>query len=227
LFAKILRALSEDSTIGMAGAACAIPPHANPFQQRAMRQIPRRHFPVQPSHLDSDMVQHPCMAMPRDLFLAIGGEDEQIIRGLDPVLRKKVRDAGRRVVIVADTYVYHLLPGKLSKLLKMYFRNGRGSAFAAHHHPEKVLELTDGLDGGNFTEHRSLPYRAMRRACNLVKAIAKAEYIRLLVDCAYIAGYLCERLLGSYPASTTVAAITTETEEHNGCAIHRHRVTLA
>ncbi|MCK5845757.1 MAG: glycosyltransferase, partial [Victivallales bacterium] len=124
LFRKLVDALNAVPTIGIAGASCAIPDSASAFQKRAMREIPRRFFPVQKNTVDSDMVQHPCLLMPRELFLEIGGEDEELIRGLDPVLRKKVRDAGKRVAIIADTWVYHLIPDGLWKVVKMYYRNG-------------------------------------------------------------------------------------------------------
>lgn len=225
LFAKILRAMEQDGTIGMGGAACEIPDSATSFQRQAMRQIPRRHFPVTHEHLDSDMVQHPCLVMPRALFLAIGGEDEVIIRGLDPVLRKKVRDAGRRVVIIADTYVYHLLPGSLGQLARMYFRNGRGSAFARRHHPEKVLELTDGHDRGKFVERRSLGYRALRRMANFLRAMIMLQFIRVTVDAAYTLGYVAESLFKTYDAQTgTIARIDTEVLHDGGIDTYWHRV---
>jgi glycosyltransferase involved in cell wall biosynthesis len=224
LFAKIIRAMEADGTIGMGGAACEIPVSATPFQQQAMRQIPRRHFPVTREHVDSDMVQHPCLMMPRALFTAIGGEDESIIRGLDPVLRKKVRDAGRRVVVIADTYVYHLLPGSLRKLARMYFRNGRGSAFARRHHPERILELTDGHDRGKFVEKRSLGYRACRRMYHFLRALVGLRFIRVVVDAAYMLGFTYESLFRSYQAQAkTIVRMDTETRHDGGMVTYWHR----
>jgi len=224
LFAKILRAMEQDSTIGMGGAACEIPASATPFQQQAMRQIPRRYFPMTREHVDSDMVQHPCLMMPRALFTTIGGEDESIIRGLDPVLRKKVRDAGRRVVVIADTYVYHLLPGSLGKLARMYFRNGRGSAFAWRHHPEKILELTDGHDRGRFIERRSLGYRTFRRLYLFMWALVTLQFIRVVVDAAYMLGFTCESLFRSYNAQArTFVRIETEIRHEGKTDIYWHR----
>lgn len=224
LFAKILRAMEGDGTIGMGGAACEIPAFATPFQQQAMRQIPRRFFPMARENVDSDMVQHPCLVMPRSLFMTIGGEDESIIRGLDPVLRKKVRDAGRRVVVIADTYVYHMLPGSLGKLAQMYFRNGRGSAFARRHHPERILELTDGHDRGTFVERRSLGYRAFRRMYYFLCAMATLQFIRVVVDAAYILGFSYESLFRSYKAQAkAVVRIDTERRSDGGIDTYWHR----
>ena len=193
LFKKLISAISEDQSLGMIGAACEIPEWASSFQKRAMLQIPRRWFQTQEKTVDSDMVQHPCLMMRKSLFEQIGGEDEELIRGLDPVLRKKVRDAGKRVVIVANTWVYHLLPDRFWSLMKMYFRNGRGSGYASRHFPERVIELSDGFDGGSFVEKRSLAYRFFRRIGWLLVHLVRFKWIVLATDLAYGFGVIWER----------------------------------
>ena len=190
LFKKLLAAMEKDESIGMGGAACCIPEFASSFQQRAMRQIPRRFFPVQKENVDSDMVQHPCLIMSRQLFLDIDGEDEDLIRGLDPVLRKKVRVAGKRVTIIADTWVYHLIPDGFWKVVKMYYRNGRGSGYASRMYPDRVLELSDGYDAGEFVEKRNIFYRVWRRLWSL--------FLSVLTLKIYQSGYrYCVWLWGS------------------------------
>jgi glycosyltransferase involved in cell wall biosynthesis len=194
LFEKLLASMENDASLGMVGAACTIPDWATPFQKKAMVQIPRRFFPVQKETNDSDMVQHPCLMMRKDEFQKMGGEDEELIRGLDPVLRKKVRDAGLRVAIVADTWVYHLLPDGFLKLLRMYFRNGVGSGYAQKHFPDRVLELSDGYDEGQFVEKRSWIWRVMRRFLGLLGGLVKGQWIRIGTDLAYGLGVFKERL---------------------------------
>ncbi|MBF0197224.1 MAG: glycosyltransferase [Planctomycetes bacterium] len=193
LFKKLLEEMAEDDQIGMAGAACEIPPWATPFQKKAMEEIERRSFPTQKKTIDSDMVQHPCLIMPRAFFEEIGGEDEELIRGLDPVLRKKVRDAGKRVVIVANTWVYHLLPPGWASLVKMYYRNGKGSGYAQRHFPERVLELSDGYDGGSFVEKHSFFYRLSRRLIKLMSSLVQGKWLKISTDLAYGAGVLREK----------------------------------
>ena len=215
LFEKLLSALRNDPSIGLAGAACEIPEWASPFQKRAMRQIPRRFFPTQTETVDSDMVQHPCLIMSRRLFIDIGGEDEELKRGLDPILRKKVRDAGKRVVVVADTWIYHLIPDSLIGLLRMYFRNGRGSRYASKRHPERVLELGDGYEGGEFVERRPAWFRAFRRFWMLVSAFFALKWIRLATDVAYLAGIVVETFFPS--ADDEVPKVrSVETSERKG-----------
>lgn len=227
LFEKLLSVMGADPSIGMAGAACEIPEWASPLQKRAMREIARRHFPRQAETIDSDMVQHPCLMMEREFFLKIGGEDEELIRGLDPVLRKKVRDAGRRVVIAADTWVYHLIPDSLPGIVKMYFRNGKGSGYAQRHYPGRVLELSDGYDQGSFTERRPFAYRACRRAFGLAGAVLSGRFIRAATDIAYSLGVAREKLFPSAASAIrTVDRVEAERRPGHPFELVVHSVTL-
>lgn len=227
LFQKILLYMSEDDSVGMAGSACEVPEWASSFQKKAMLEIPRRVFLRQKEHVDSDMVQHPCLVMPTELFRQIGGEDEELIRGLDPVLRKKVRDAGKRVVVVKDTWVYHLLPDGFKALCRMYYRNGRGSGYAQRFFPERVLELTDGYDGGSFVERRPLAYRLARRCLALLSGLARAEFLKLSTDVSYGLGVLVESMRSTArQEAPPIENIECEAMEGYAFPVLGHRVSL-
>jgi len=226
LFRKLLDAMEADDSIGMGGAACIIPDFASRFQKSAMRQIPRRFFPVQSENVDSDMVQHPCLIMSRKLFLEIGGEDEDLIRGLDPVLRKKVRDAGKRVVIIANTWIYHLIPDGFWNVVKMYYRNGRGSGYASRNYPDRVIELSDGYDAGSFVEKRPLFFRVIRRFFSLILSILKLQFIKVATDIAYMCGVIKEKIHPSYTDIPKVREIKTENQDGYPFKLFVHRVTL-
>lgn len=226
LFKKLLTAMEAENSIGMGGAACTIPDFASSFQKRSMKQIPRRFFPVQEKSIDSDMVQHPCLIMPRELFLKIEGEDEELIRGLDPVLRKKVRDAGKRVTIIADTWIYHLIPDGFWKVMKMYYRNGRGSGYASRNYPDRVIELTDGYDAGTFVEKRNIFYRAIRRAWSLLKSVLTLKYIKVGADIAYLLGVVKEKFFPSYIDIPKVKEIKTEESKEYPFKLFIHKVVL-
>jgi len=228
LFRKLVDAMETDESIGMGGAACTIPDFASSFQKRAMLQIPRRFFPVQNRTIDSDMVQHPCLIMKRDFFNEIGGEDEELIRGLDPVLRKKVRNAGKRVAIIANTWIYHLIPDGFLNVVKMYYRNGRGSGYASRNYPERVIELSDGFDNGDFIEHRSLLFRVFRRILSLMVSICKLEFIKIATDIAYMCGVVKEKFSPSYIDIPKIKKIETKIEEKDNCSfkLFLHRVEL-
>lgn len=226
LFKKLLAAMEKEDSIGMGGAACCIPDSASNFQKKTMKQIPRRFFPVQKANVDSDMVQHPCLVMPRQLFLDIGGEDGELIRGLDPVLRKKVRDKGKRVTIIADTWIYHLIPDSFWKVVKMYYRNGRGSGYASRNYPDRVLELSDGYDAGEFVERRNMFYRVSRRIWSLFLSIVTFKYIKAATDIAYAFGVLKEKFCPSYVTIPEVKEILTEERSGYPFKLFVHRVIL-
>ncbi|TET33808.1 MAG: glycosyltransferase [Planctomycetota bacterium] len=192
LVERIVAAVDSDPKIGLAGASCLPPRDASEFQREASRQIPRRFFPVVKKTIDSDMVQHPCLAARKEVFLEVGGEDEELIRGLDPLLRHRMRKAGYRVVIVAGTWVSHPMPDSFPKVLKMYFRNGRGSAFARRHYPERIYELGSGFEGDDFAPKKSFASRVFRRVWSFARSVVDLEIYRTGTDIAYALGFLYE-----------------------------------
>ncbi len=189
---NLLEVLDANPDVGMVGASTVLPPGCTRFQKNASQQIPRRLFPIVNSLVDSDMVQHPCLAMPKSLFEAIGGEDEELVRGLDPLLRHKVRDAGYRVAIAPNTYVSHPLPEGLGAVLKMYFRNGRGSAFAQRNYPDRVYNLSDGHRKNQFPSRVPVMKRALAYPGRLLRSFLTGRWIRLGVEQAYLMGYAVE-----------------------------------
>ena len=192
---NLVTALDGYPAIGIAGASTIPAPGASRFQRAACRQIPRRYFPVVERLVDSDMAQHPCMAMRREVFEEVGGEDEELVRGLDPLLRHRVREAGYRVVIVPYTWVSHPLPESRGKIFRMYFRNGRGSAFAHRHFPERIYELSDGSPKP-AAARRPLIHRALRYPRRMLRSILSWQWIKLTSEVGYLAGYLSELLAG-------------------------------
>ncbi len=191
-FGRVVSVLERDPTVGIAGASTMPPPGCSAFQRIALRQIPRAYFPVLRKTVDSDMAQHGCMAVRRKIFEAVGGEDEELVRGLDPLLRYKVRQLGYRVVIAAGAWISHPLPDNLGALIRRFFRNGRGSAFAQLRHPERVIELSDGFRRNRFTPRRPLWYRAARYLLRLYVACLELQVVRIAVSAAYLAGYIYE-----------------------------------
>jgi len=192
----LVRVLDSDPAIGIAGASTVPTPDASEFQRTACRQIPRRYFPVVERIVDSDMAQHPCLAMRREVFEEVGGEDESLVRGLDPLLRHKVRQAGYRVVIAPFTWVGHPLPESIFRISRMYFRNGRGSAFGHRHFPERIYELSHG-GPEKFAPRRSFFYRSCRYPLRMLSSIFTFQWFKLVSEVSHLAGYLWEFLLGS------------------------------
>lgn len=190
VFARLVETIDSDPRIGMAGASIVVPPNADRFQLRAARQFPRFNTPVVDAVADSDYACHGCCVIPARVFHEIGGEREDILRGLDPDLRQRLRAAGYRVVLAPQCRVYHPLPDGWRRLLRVFFRNGFGSAYARKYHPDSVYETFEGKDMGRFRPRTSLAYRLVRYPLRLLDALFRGRWIRLAAYSAYACGYL-------------------------------------
>ena len=190
VFQKLMDALDNDPSIGMAGASIVTPPESSHFQQKAALQFPRFNTPVVSEIIDSDLACHGCCAIPRSAFEEIGREREDIVRGLDPDMRVRLRNAGYRVVLVPDSRIYHPLPDGWKKLLKIFFRNGMGSAYAQKFQPDSVYETHEELHDEKFQPRTTLLYRVARYPLRLIKAIVTGQHMRFGAYTAYAFGYV-------------------------------------
>ncbi len=189
VIASLVASLDSDPKIGMAGASILLDPEASPFQRRAARQFPRLCTPEVNAITDSDMACHGCCAMPRRVFDQVGGEREDILRGLDPDLRVRLRNAGYRVVLSPNARIYHPLPNGWRMTLKTFFRNGFGSAYAQKFEPASVYETHESVDAKDFKAQRPWAYRVARFPMRLVAAVARGNLIRFVAYTAYGVGY--------------------------------------
>lgn len=189
VFARLVQTLDDDETIGMAGASIVMFPDANPFQKKAALQFPRLHTPIVDEVTDSDFACHGCCAIPRRVFDEVGGEREDILRGLDPDLRVRLRAAGYRVVLVPHSPIYHPMPRNWNTLLRIFFRNGFGSAYTYRFRRDSVYETHESLHDRDFQPRTNLPYRIARYPLRLLKALATFQMMRFTAYCSYALGY--------------------------------------
>ncbi len=186
---RLVDCLDADPRIGMAGASIAVDPESSPFQRRAAGQFPRLHTPDVARVTDSDLACHGCCAIPRRVFDEVGGEREDILRGLDPDLRVRIRAAGRRVVLVPGARIYHPLPDGWSALAKTFFRNGFGSAYAQKFEPESVYDTHEAVSSDRFQPRTSFARRIARYPARLIAAALRGQIIRLVAYVVYAGGY--------------------------------------
>ena len=186
---RLVDVIQGHPDVGMAGASIVLSPEATPFQQRAARQFPRLCTPVVEEVTDSDLACHGCCAVPLDVFNEVGREREDILRGLDPDLRARLREAGRRVVLAPHARIYHPLPDSLRRLMRLYFRNGFGSAYARKFKPETVYETHESLHDDSFTPRTSLWYRMARFPFRLTGAFLGGKFLRFSAYVSYAFGY--------------------------------------
>lgn len=187
---NLVRVLRQDPRVAMAGASICSPQDANGFQKTAARQFPRFEMPVVEEIIDSDLPCHGCVAFRREAFLEVGMEREDILRGLDPDLRTRFRKAGYRVVLVPGTWATHPLPPTLFKFVRLFFRNGYGSAYLQVFHPELSYDTGESLEAHNFVAKRSFFFRLLRYPFRLLRAFFTFQWIRLLGYAVYLFGYV-------------------------------------
>jgi glycosyltransferase involved in cell wall biosynthesis len=184
----LVSALDHDATIGIAGVPNRIPGDASPFVRRALRELPRRSSPTVGAVTESDMAEHPCLAIPKEIFYHVGGEHEHIPRGLDPYLRREVRRLGYRVVVIPGTYIHHLLPQTYLGIMRQYFRNGMGAAYVKKFYPEYVIEQAVAHNRP-VRPGTSFWHRALRYVRHLAGALTACQWIYLGTLGAYALGY--------------------------------------
>ena len=189
VFERVIDAIDSDPKIGMAGASIVLFPDANAFQKKAANQFPRFHTPVVDTITDSDLACHGCCVIPKAIFEEIGREREDILRGLDPDLRVRLRAAGYRVVLAPQARIYHPLPPSWKKLLRIFFRNGYGSAYTYKYRRDCVYETHEALHDTSFKPRTSLAYRIGRYPLRLLKALLSWKTMRFGAYCSYALGY--------------------------------------
>jgi len=185
---KLVAAMDAHSDIGLAGGNNTVPDWASPFVKRVMRQVPRRSWEPVSEIVDSDLAEHPCLIMQAELFRQVGGENEQMPRGLDPYLRKQFRDAGSRVVILPGIIYHHLPPDTWKKLLTQFYRNGRQAAYANIHSPEWVIETP--AEHGEFVEQVPLSRRVARFPVRMLGSLLAGKWVWVICEACYAWGFL-------------------------------------
>lgn len=189
-FEKLVKVIKDNPDIGIAGGNNVIPESAAPFVKRVMKEIPRRSWAPVFRITDSDFAEHPCMIMRREEFIAVGGENELIPRGLDPYLREQFRKSGKRVVIVPNVVYHHLPPDRLAGLLRRFYRNGVQASYTNRKYPQWVIETP--VDHGAFKTRVPLSVRTLRFPIRLLQAVINGRFIWFLSECAYALGFVID-----------------------------------
>jgi len=193
-FSKLVAIMEAHSEIGLAGGNNIIPTDASPFVRGVMQQIPRRSWKPVPEITDSDLAEHPCLMIRSNNFKALGGENELIPRGLDPYLRERFRQHGKRVVVAPGVIYHHMPPDNLAKLLRQFHRNGRHAAYVNRHYPEWIIETPS--NHGHFEVRKPFILRILRFPSRLVCSLIESKHILFLSEVAYASGFIYEFLFG-------------------------------
>jgi GT2 family glycosyltransferase len=185
----------SNKNYGLLGISKKIPDDSNWFQKRCAKEIPRSISPVFQQLTEGDLVDHMCMAVRKDLFLKVGMENENIIRGTDPDLRYRIRQAGYKIAIVPNSWGYHPMPKTLGSLLKIFFKNGMGSCWVTKHFPELAFHDSE-YHTSSFKAQTKLSYRIMSSSLSLFNSIAKGHIFYFLSKISYSIGFVYGAITG-------------------------------
>lgn len=186
---RLLAPFKDRDDVGLTGVSQFIPPDANQFQRWCAGQIPRAVSPLVEVLTDSDMVTTLCLAVRRELFYQAGRMDDRLLAGIDPDLRHRVRQAGHRVVVVPQTWVYHPAPDNLRALVRYGFKKGSLTAWQYRFARELMYDCPEGhVD--RFTARTSLLYRVCRKGMRLLGGVVALRPVGVVYDVSYVLGYL-------------------------------------
>jgi GT2 family glycosyltransferase len=186
---NLVKALDENNDVGMMGASIIVPPDGNWFQKKACKEFPRYSAQVVDKVIESDMAAHPCCAMPKRVFEEVGGERENILRGLDPDLRYRIRQKGYKTALAPNTWVYHPLPDTLGRFIKTFIRNGMGSAYCIKHQPELIYDTDEEIEMKGFRPRVPFLLRIFRFPARIFKAVIEFKFLRAFAYIVYAFGF--------------------------------------
>ncbi|MBU1727278.1 MAG: radical SAM protein [Candidatus Omnitrophica bacterium] len=210
---NLVNVLDRDERIGMAGAPILVPPDANWLQKKAGEEFPRFGMKVVNRVTESDMACHGCCAIRREVFEEVGRERENILRGLDPDLRYRMRQKGYNTVLVPETWVYHPLPGSFAKLMKTFFRNGMGSAYCAKFQPGLVYDTDEIQEMKSFRARVPFIVRIFRFPIRIFRALIELKLLRFISYLVYAVGFYYGILRYSFKNIGTVPSKGMQTED--------------
>jgi len=189
LFRQLINTIKSDPGIGMVGVPNLIPPKAHSVIRSTMAQIPRKNSPMVSKITESDLAEHPCCAIPKKVFIEVGGENELIPRGVDPYLRMVIRQAGYKIVVIPKVYIHHLPSKSVSKNCQKFFHNGKMAAYVNKYYPQFVVELPT-RHNEKVQKKRSYIRRVISYQYRLMKSILTLNFMYFLSLIFYLFGFI-------------------------------------
>jgi glycosyltransferase involved in cell wall biosynthesis len=186
---NIVSHLESNKNYGLLGISKRIPDDSNWFQRRCSKEIPRSTLPIYDELTEGDLVDHTCIAIRRDIYFKVGMENENLIRGTDPDLRHRIRQAGYKIAVIPASWGYHPMPKTFYKLLKTFFKNGMGSCWVQRCFPALAFNDSD-THTSLFQAQTGLSHRILYSALQLLLLLYKGNIIYLLARISYGFGFL-------------------------------------
>jgi GT2 family glycosyltransferase len=187
---NLIKAFDEDQKIGLANVTMMIPMDSTFLQRRMVKECSFAYLQMVSKTIDTALFCSACQAVLRKLYFEIGGQNEDIFRGEDVEFFNRVLKAGYRVVLAANSGIYHPIYVSLWVLIKSRFINGFWGARDQVYHPHLIYEY--GRDGvKEFKNKRGFLFRILRFIFErLIFSLLSLKFIRLIFYVSYGLGRL-------------------------------------
>ena len=196
LLERLSAALEARGPWAAMGAVWRVPPGANAFQQRYVREA----FPPELPPADGrEAVEVPwrtigtaCIAIPRATFQALDGFDDTLLSGEDYEFCYRLHRRGGRVYALTDAWVYHEPPRTLGEAARKTLWYERGNAQVARKHPAAGYRMP--LRGPLHT----VGYLALRTLALPLLCVVKVSYHHRRPQVAWRPGSALLSYLGAW-----------------------------
>ncbi len=186
---SLIKPLLDDKTIVATTSSVLIPPNSSAFERRYAKEIPRSEIPQVDKITESHAINTQLCLIRKDIFFKVGRFNEELKRGEDPELSYRLKKAGLRLVLSAGSLAYHPLPGNISELIRINFRNGHATCFADRNYPELNIDVNP--EGIIYpTKIQTKFFRFKRFLSKLLNSIFSFKPLLLSAKISYACGYL-------------------------------------
>lgn len=182
---NLVKTFSEDLKIGMVGAAMLMPENASFFQKCLIKECSFAYSSMITKNTDSDLVCHACQVIPRKLYFELGGENEELFRGEDAEFHHRMREAGYRIMLAANTGVYHPPQKNLIAMIKERLKSGFLGARDQVYYSHLIFEYGQGYTK-DFKRQYGFFFRVFRFIFErLIFSLISLRFIRLIFYISY------------------------------------------
>lgn len=185
---NMVKIIIENPRVGLVGASQLLPPISNWFQRRCSKQLYRSEFPIVNEMVESDMATHACMAVSKQIYVTVGGEDVNLMKTDDTDFRYKIRSTGYKIVIAPDTWVYHPMPLQLRDLIEKKVDQGIGQAHDFKYLPDKIYKAPPS-NTGTFAMKSRLLSQSLRFMRRFLGSVICFKFIRVVAMMSFIMGF--------------------------------------
>ncbi|HAJ57181.1 MAG TPA: hypothetical protein DCL35_05365 [Candidatus Omnitrophica bacterium] len=187
--ANLIGLLSSNKAYGAVCASLRLPPDASAFQRRYSRQIAHYEYDIVDEPAEVFVASSACFAMSRELFVSMGGFNENIIRGEDSEFSWRLMKAGYHIMLAPNTWCYHPAPADLEELIRINLRNGSGVAYVDAFYPKLNIDVHPRAVT-QFSAPKTPGQRLRRFLLSCLEAVFRMKALLILSKFFYALGYI-------------------------------------